>query len=179
MTDAVADATTPPYEQWTVRELRDELRARSLPTSGSQSELAARLTDADELAERLTVTDREPADLTVPELKDELRERDQPVSGTKDELVQRLEAADDTAADSDDTPTDRLGRPACVVDDGTAHTGRATPGAKICSAHAMHYKADGTSRAEAAQADAARAEELRAESVQAEQRSAEDVKRDE
>jgi hypothetical protein len=36
----------------------------------------------------------------------------------------------------------------CVVDDGTAHTGRATPGAKVCSAHAMHYKADGTAREE-------------------------------
>jgi hypothetical protein len=34
----------------------------------------------------------------------------------------------------------------CVVDDGTPHTGRATPGAKICSAHAMRYKADGTPR---------------------------------
>jgi hypothetical protein len=34
----------------------------------------------------------------------------------------------------------------CVVDDGTAHMGRATPGAKICSAHAMRYKADGTPR---------------------------------
>lgn len=34
----------------------------------------------------------------------------------------------------------------CVVDDGTPHTGRATPGAAICSAHAMRYKADGTPR---------------------------------
>jgi hypothetical protein len=34
----------------------------------------------------------------------------------------------------------------CVVDDGTKHNGRATPGAKICSAHAMQYKADGTPR---------------------------------
>jgi hypothetical protein len=34
----------------------------------------------------------------------------------------------------------------CVVDDGTLHNGRATPGAKICSAHAMRYKADGTPR---------------------------------
>lgn len=36
----------------------------------------------------------------------------------------------------------------CVVDDGTAHMGRATPGALVCSAHAMRYKADGTPRAE-------------------------------
>jgi hypothetical protein len=34
----------------------------------------------------------------------------------------------------------------CVVDDGTAHNGRATPGSNVCSAHAMHYKADGTRR---------------------------------
>lgn len=147
MTDAV---TTPPYEQWTVRELRDELRARNLSTSGSQADLAARLTDAD----------REPADLTVAELKDELRDRDQPTSGTKDELVERLEAADDTP--TGDTPTDRRG---CVVDDGTPHTGRTTPGAAICSAHAMHYKADGTPRAEYVKAADAKAEESKAEDV--------------
>ena len=40
----------------------------------------------------------------------------------------------------------------CVVDDGTAHMGRATPGAKICSAHAMRYRADGTPRAESVKA---------------------------
>jgi hypothetical protein len=40
----------------------------------------------------------------------------------------------------------RRRRGECVVDDGTAHMGRATPGAAICSAHAMHYKADGTRR---------------------------------
>lgn len=36
----------------------------------------------------------------------------------------------------------------CVVPDSdpTPHMGRATPGAKICSAHAMHYLADGTPR---------------------------------
>lgn len=34
----------------------------------------------------------------------------------------------------------------CVVDDGTAHMGRAVPGTKICSAHAMRYKSDGTPR---------------------------------
>lgn len=34
----------------------------------------------------------------------------------------------------------------CVVDDGTAHMGRAIPGTLICSAHAMHYKNDGTRR---------------------------------
>jgi hypothetical protein len=34
----------------------------------------------------------------------------------------------------------------CVVDDGTRHNGRATPGSKVCSAHAMRYKADGTPR---------------------------------
>lgn len=137
MTDAVTNATTPPYEQWTVRELRDELRARNLSTSGTQAELAARLSDAD----------REPADMTVAELKDELREQDKPVSGTKDELVERLEAEPKEAS------TDAAGRRECVVDDGTPHMGRATPGAVICSAHAMRYKADGTPRAEYVKAE--------------------------
>lgn len=149
MTDA-----TPPYEQWTVTDLRDELRGRGLPTSGSRLDLAARLYDADRDA------DREPADLTVDELKDELRARDQPVSGTKDELVERLTDAPDhltqtaeqqertRARTAADTPADPAARGECVVDDGTAHMGRATPGAKICSAHAMHYKADGTPRSE-------------------------------
>lgn len=154
----MTDATTPPYEQWTVRELREELRTRGLSTSGNQAELAARLTDAD----------REPADLTVAELKDELRERDEPVSGTKDELVERLEAADS----DEPAPKDRRG--GCVVDDGTAHMGRATPGAKICSAHAMHYKADGTPRAEYVTAGAVKAGDVKAGDVKAE-----DVKRDE
>lgn len=34
---------------------------------------------------------------------------------------------------------------ACVVDDGTPHMGRAVNG-RVCSAHAMRYKADGTPR---------------------------------
>jgi len=33
----------------------------------------------------------------------------------------------------------------CVVDDGTVHVGRAVNGL-VCSAHAMHYLADGTPR---------------------------------
>jgi hypothetical protein len=33
----------------------------------------------------------------------------------------------------------------CVVDDGTAHMGRAVNGV-VCSAHAMRYKSDGTPR---------------------------------
>lgn len=36
----------------------------------------------------------------------------------------------------------------CVVDDGTRHTGNATPGSEVCSAHAMHYQPDGTPREE-------------------------------
>ncbi len=121
-----------PYEQWTVKDLRDELRARNLPTSGSQAELA----------DRLTAADRPPQELTVAELKDELREQDKPVSGTKDELVDRL-------VETPHSPQTRIaGRGDCVVSDGTAHMGRATPGAVICSAHAMHYRADGTPRSE-------------------------------
>jgi hypothetical protein len=40
----------------------------------------------------------------------------------------------------------RIARGQCVVDDGTAHMGRAVNGV-VCSAHAMHYLADGTPRA--------------------------------
>lgn len=154
----MTDATTPPYEQWTVRELREELRTRGLATSGNQADMAARLTDAD----------REPADLTVAELKDELRERDEPVSGTKDELVDRLTEADEPA-DAAKKQNRIAGRGECVVKDGSAHMGRATPGAVICSAHAMHYRADGTPRAEYVTAGAVKAGDVKAE----------DVKRDE
>lgn len=34
----------------------------------------------------------------------------------------------------------------CAVDDGTPHTGRAVPGTRICSRHALHYKNDGSRR---------------------------------
>jgi hypothetical protein len=36
----------------------------------------------------------------------------------------------------------------CVVPDAdpTPHMGRAVPGSRVCSAHAMRYKADGTPR---------------------------------
>ena len=40
----------------------------------------------------------------------------------------------------------KVARRECVVDDGTAHVGRAVNGV-VCSAHAMHYLADGTPRA--------------------------------
>lgn len=34
----------------------------------------------------------------------------------------------------------------CVVDDGTAHMGNAVHGGKVCSAHEMHYRSDGSRR---------------------------------
>lgn len=37
-----------PYEEWTVAELKDELKARGLTVSGTQPELAARLRAHDE-----------------------------------------------------------------------------------------------------------------------------------
>lgn len=40
----------------------------------------------------------------------------------------------------------KIARRECVVDDGSAHVGRAVNGL-VCSAHAMHYLADGTPRA--------------------------------
>jgi len=37
----------------------------------------------------------------------------------------------------------------CVVDDGTAHVGRAGGvNGRVCSAHAVHYRSDGTRRGE-------------------------------
>jgi hypothetical protein len=39
----------------------------------------------------------------------------------------------------------RIAAGQCVVDDGTPHVGRAVNGL-VCSAHAMHYLADGTPR---------------------------------
>jgi hypothetical protein len=126
VTDAVTNATTPPYEQWTVRELRDELRARGLSTSGTQAEMAARLWDAD-AAPKAPEPDR-------PDVK----AADEP-------------KADESKAKAKDEP--KKDPRECVVDDGTPHTGRATPGAVICSAHAMRYKADGTPRAEYVKAE--------------------------
>jgi hypothetical protein len=35
------------YEEWTVKDLQDELKERGLPVSGKQSELAARLHEHD------------------------------------------------------------------------------------------------------------------------------------
>ena len=52
----------------------------------------------------------------------------------------------DTVGREDASRQDKIDRRECVVDDGTAHTGRATPGAVICSAHAMRYRADGAPR---------------------------------
>lgn len=49
-------------------------------------------------------------------------------------------AVEDTAPEAAEKPPGE-----CVVDDGTPHMGRAVNG-KVCSAHAMHYKADGTRR---------------------------------
>lgn len=41
---------------------------------------------------------------------------------------------------------DLAGQPTdCVVDDGTAHVGRAVNG-RVCSAHAMHYDRNGRPR---------------------------------
>lgn len=58
--------------------------------------------------------------------------------------------ADPTPA-VDDEPAPKATRSdpgMCVVDDGTGHyaDGRVVPGAKICSAHEMHYFRDGTRR---------------------------------
>lgn len=118
----MTETTAAPYEQWTVEELREELRSRELAVSGSKPELVARLTASDRDAAEADTDAGEPAE---------------PSPETTAELA--------TAEPAE--PEQVAARGECVVDDGTPHMGRATPGAKICSAHAMHYLADGTPRA--------------------------------
>lgn len=43
--------TPPPYDEWTVSELQEELRERELPVAGKKAELIARLTEDDQLLE--------------------------------------------------------------------------------------------------------------------------------
>jgi hypothetical protein len=43
-------------------------------------------------------------------------------------------------------PVESAGATNCVADDGRPHVGRATHGGKICSAHAISYRSDGTKR---------------------------------
>lgn len=50
------------------------------------------------------------------------------------------------AAPADKDRQAKIERRECVVVDNRPHMGRATPGALICSAHAMHYNSDGTPR---------------------------------
>lgn len=57
---------------------------------------------------------------------------------TADQSGANRKAADERAA--------RVERRECVVDDGRPHVGRATPGAVICSAHAISHHPDGTPR---------------------------------
>jgi hypothetical protein len=59
------------------------------------------------------------------------------------------EPAQDVSAQPAAEPTDLPAVPAadgCVVDDGTPHMGRPVHGGKVCSAHEMHYRSDGTRR---------------------------------
>ena len=51
----------PPYEEWTVEELRSELDDRKLPTSGVKAELVARL-ETDDLAEENSDEDNSEGD---------------------------------------------------------------------------------------------------------------------
>lgn len=59
------------------------------------------------------------------------------------------------AAEASSTEPDAPAEPAaesapvpavCVVKDGTPHMGSPVHGGKVCSAHEMHYRADGTRR---------------------------------
>jgi hypothetical protein len=53
-------------------------------------------------------------------------------------------------AEPDTPPVEQIPEPpfdgACVVDDGTAHMGRAVPGGRVCSAHENRYHRDGSPR---------------------------------
>lgn len=66
--------------------------------------------------------------------------KDKTAAPAGDKVVEQIPVVQEKTAAKKTAPGD------CAVDDGTPHTGRATPGAKICSAHAIHYKADGTPR---------------------------------
>jgi hypothetical protein len=127
------------YETWTVDDLRDELRARELTTSGNKGELVARLRehDEDEAAKAARVA-------SVPAA--ERAEEDRPPEHGP---TQKTKAATHTQAPRDAWPDSD-----CVVDDGTPHTGRAVSG-KVCSAHVIHYHSDGRRRSSPTDGDRA------------------------
>lgn len=92
-------------------------------------------------------TESRVADTSARSAKDDKDEKDE-----KADKADKAEHVTQTAGQQDRTRNRtrqaKVDAGECVVDDGTAHMGRATPGAVICSAHAMHYKADGTPRSE-------------------------------
>jgi hypothetical protein len=116
---------TAPYSEWSVDELRDELRERQLLVSGNKSELVERLIASDTAA---TGSDSEADGDDVGE--------DEVTDGAGNPVV---------AGDGDSAAAEPKRAGECVVDDGTPHTGRAVNGV-ICSAHAMRYRSDGTRR---------------------------------
>ena len=65
---------------------------------------------------------------------------------TKAKTATSATAADEAeAAQEKPTVAPQRRKGDCVIDDGTAHMGRAVNGL-VCSAHAMHYRADGSRR---------------------------------
>jgi SAP domain-containing protein len=112
------------YDDYTATQMQDELRARGLPVSGSKPELLARLEESDTAAKLAeTTAAAEAAEAAL-------------ITGVAEAAAtgQVEEAAEPARRSSN-----------CVADDGRPHVGNAVNG-KVCSAHAISHRADGTPR---------------------------------
>lgn len=120
----------------TKAELQEGLRDAGLPVSGSKAELVDRLEAAG--VQTFDTTDGDTVTI-APAAADDQAQTDT----TTDEAP-----ATAVILGEGNTPPESVNQPErsdCVVDDGTPHTGRAVNG-KVCSRHAMRYRADGKLR---------------------------------
>jgi hypothetical protein len=106
------------YDALSVKQLKNELKARDLPVSGTKPELVARLQQADADADRTQAVQEADSEaeareaygaFNIEQLQEVLRSRDLAVSGTKDELIDRVLEADREAAGSEGTGDDGAG----------------------------------------------------------------------